>query len=190
MTTEENAMMGRVIEALGGSAAEQEQGEGAGTILSISASLYGSSPVDDDVTRPTGFDPHAAALFESIVEAAFLVANADGDFDATERAVFEEIVLRSCDGSVKREQVAALVADLEEMLAEDGLEKRARMVAMTVTRPDQAVEVLRVSALIAFASEGVSEVERDVLQALASHFSLSPAAVDEAVEQARTVIEG
>ena len=189
MTTSDEALMSRIVEALGGREAADED-PSSGTILSISAALYGSVPDDEDVTRPTGFDPQAAALFESIVEAAFLVANADGDFDATERAVFEKVVVLSCGGSVKPAQVGALVEDLTEMLEEDGLAKRAEMVARTVTRKEHCEEVLRVAALIAFASEGVSDVEREMLDAIRGNFDLPPGAVDEAIETARKVVEG
>jgi len=49
-----------------------------GSILTVSAGVYGARPVTDETTIPTGFDPHAAALFEAIVEAAYLVATAAG----------------------------------------------------------------------------------------------------------------
>ena len=46
----------------------------------------------DEATVPTGFDPVAVALFEAIVEGAFLVAFADGVFDDEERKTFERVV--------------------------------------------------------------------------------------------------
>src|SRR5271165_2110300 len=62
------------------------------SILSLAAASYGARP-SEDATVPTGFDPLAVALFESIVEGAYLVATADGVFDAEERRVFERVVL-------------------------------------------------------------------------------------------------
>lgn len=128
-----------------------------------------------------GFDPAGAALFEAVVESAYLVAAADDDFDATERAAFEHVVLSACKGSVSPEQLGALLADLESLREEDGTDKRVRMVARTVSEPDHAREVLRIAALIAHVSEGVSDVERAVLQRMAAEFRLAPAAVDEAL---------
>ncbi|HEX3595241.1 MAG TPA: tellurite resistance TerB family protein [Polyangiaceae bacterium] len=160
--------------------------EGAtGSILSISGAQYGSLPADEDVTRPTGFDPQAAALFEAVVESAYLVASADGVFDDTERAAFEHVVLSACNGSVTQAQLRALLADLADLREEDGPDRRAKMVARTVTRPEQAREVLRVAALIALVSEGVSDVERGILERLASEFRLAAGAVEAALEEAR-----
>ena len=52
----------------------------APSILALCAAAYGARP-QEEATVPTGFDPHAVALFESIVEGAYLVARADGVFD-------------------------------------------------------------------------------------------------------------
>lgn len=158
-------------------------GDVGGSLLTLSGEKYGSHQGEDDLTQPTGFDPQAAALFEAVVEGAYLVANADGDFDATERAAFEQVVLTACGGSVSESQLRALLADLEDLLAEDGPEKRARMVARTIGKPEQAREVLRVAALIARISEGVSEVERKTLDRLASEFHLPDGAVDAALAE-------
>src|ERR1044071_9818376 len=68
-------------------------GTAKASILSIAAASYGWKSGGDEVTQPTGFDPEAARLFESVVEAAFLVANADGEFDVTEQAAFRHVVV-------------------------------------------------------------------------------------------------
>jgi len=164
-------------------------GAGQGSILSIAAAQYGSHQGEEDLTQPTGFDPRAAALFEAVVEGAYLVVNADGEFDATERAAFEHVVLAACAGKVSEAQIRALLTDLADLREEDGSDKRVRMVARTVTRPDQAREVLRVSALLAQVSEGVSDVEREVLGKLAAEFGLDAGSVDEAVGEARRALE-
>src|SRR3954468_13785035 len=98
------------------------------SILAQAASSYGARPIIDEATVPTGFDPAAAALFEAVVEAAFLVANSDGVFDDDERAAFQSVVAEACNYLVQEDQLEALLADLSEQLAEDGIEKRARMV--------------------------------------------------------------
>lgn len=162
--------------------------EGAtGSILTISASRY-SAQVDEDLTQPTGFDPQAAALFEAVVESAFLVANADGNFDDVEQDAFKQVVLAACGTTVGEGQLTALLADLACLLEEDGVDKRVRMVAKTVARPDQARDVLRVAGLIAYVSEGVSEVEREVLTRLARAFELDEDAVDATLEDVKQVL--
>src|SRR5580658_5068766 len=113
------------------------------SILSVAAVSYGARPVGD-ATVPTGFDPVAVALFEAIVEAAYVVANADGVFDAEERRVFEQVVTAACGGAVAPHQIHALVSDLDDQLREDGVDRRIEMIATSVMKKDHAREVLRV----------------------------------------------
>jgi tellurite resistance protein len=159
------------------------------SILTVAAASYGSRHQDDEVTQPSGFDPDAAALFEAIVEGAFLVAHADGDFDNAERAAFQHVVVSACRGKVLERQVVALLADLEDQLQEDGIDKRCKMVARAVNKPEQASEVLRIAALIAQVSGGVNDEEKQVLSQLADEFGLEGVALDAALAEASTVLE-
>jgi tellurite resistance protein len=163
-------------------------GTSKASILSIAAASYGWKSSGDEVTQPTGFDPEAARLFESVVEAAFLVANADGEFDEAEQSAFRHVVVTACSGLVVERQVSALLADLTDQLAEDGLDKRVHMVSKTIVREDQAREVLRIASLLAHVSGGVSDVERAVLGKLASELKLDTNAVDAAVKEASSVV--
>lgn len=158
------------------------------SILTRAAKLYGTRPTGDEDTPPTGFDPAAAALFEALVEGAFLVAHADGHFDDEERAAFEQVVLAATDHHVDAGQVAALLADLEASYQEDGADRRIQFVARTVPKPEQQHEVLRVAALIGYISGGVSDVERATMEKLASNFGLDASAVDKAIEAARAAV--
>jgi tellurite resistance protein len=157
------------------------------SILSLAAVSYAAKPAED-ATVPTGFDPAAVALFEAIVEGAYLVATADGVFDEDERRAFEHVVVAACGGSVEPKQISDLVGDLADQLQEDGLDRRLAMVAKTVNRPEQAGEVLRIAALLAHSSDDVSGVERDVLGKLASAMKLGEGAVDEALADVRKAI--
>ena len=156
------------------------QGSSDRSILMLAAAAYGARPTDES-TVPTGFDPFAAALFESIVEGAYLVATADGIFDEEERGTFERIVAAACGGAVPQSHVAALVSDLADQLEEDGLDRRIQRLAEGIQRDEQALEVLRIATLIAHASEDVSDVERSVLEKLATACSLPEGAVEGAL---------
>jgi tellurite resistance protein len=158
------------------------------SILAQAASSYGARPIVDEATVPTGFDPAAAALFEAVVEASFLVANSDGVFDDDERAAFQSVVANACGNVVQISQLDALIADLCEQLAEDGIDKRARMVARTIQKTEHQVEVLRIAALMAHISGGVSDQERHVLEQLARGFGLPPTAVDDALKESEGVL--
>jgi hypothetical protein len=89
----------------------------------------------------------------------------------------------ACSDKVTPPQIAALLADLENLVKEDGVDKRVSMVAKTIRTPEHAREVLRISALIARVSKGVSEVERNVLEKLRSEFGLETSAVDAALRE-------
>lgn len=159
------------------------------SILMLAAASYGSRPTDE-ATVPTGFDPNAAALFEVIVEGAYLVATADDVFDEEERKAFERIVTAACGGTVAQRHVGDLVADLADQLKEDGLDRRVSRIAAGVTRKEHAREVLRIAALVAQVSEDVSEVERQVLDKLAAAFGLEPGEVDLAFEDVKKALAG
>jgi len=176
------SLVGRVANLLRQPPAYAERGV-QGSILFAAANSYGAR-TPEDITQPTGFDPEAARLFEAIVESAYLVANADGDFDATERVTFEHVVLAACEGKVAERQITALLEDLHEQLAEDGFDKRVQMVARSISKPEHAREVLRVASLLAHVSGGVSGVERGALERLAGELSLDLRALEEALDEA------
>jgi tellurite resistance protein len=154
------------------------------SILTLAAASYGSRPTDES-TVPTGFDPFAAALFEAIVEGAYLVATADGVFDDDERQTFERIVTAACGGSVPQGHVAALVSDLADQLAEDGADQRVDRLRHGVQRAEQAIEVLRIAALVAQVSDDVSDVERTMLAKIAVACGLEEGAVDKALSDVK-----
>jgi tellurite resistance protein len=157
------------------------------SILSLAAASYGARPADE-ATVPTGFDPLAVALFEAIVEGAYLVASADGVFDAEERKTFERVVTTACGGVVVEKQISALVSDLADQLAEDGLDRRLEAVAGQVHKKEHAREVLRIAALLAHASENVSDIERTVLVKLATACKLDAPEVDLALAEVKKVL--
>jgi tellurite resistance protein len=161
----------------------------ASSLLAQVATAYSAQPVIDEALDVAGFDPAAAALFEAVIEAAFLVANADGVFDAEERGAFQAVVATACDNVVQMRRLEALTADFAEQLAEDGAEKRARMIARAIADRRQQLEVIRIAGLMAQASGGVSDEERRVLDLLAQGFELDPGAVDEALAQAAAALE-
>jgi len=186
MSVPDESLLGKVATQL--SRPPSYAGSSKASILSIAVASYGCTSNVDEVTQPTGFDPEAARLFEAVVEAAFLVANADGDFDAAEQSAFRHVVVTACGGFVVERQVSALLADLGDQLTEDGMDRRVQIVARSVAREDQAREVLRIAALLAHVSGGVSHVEREVLGKLAGELKLQPSAVDAAVKEAASAI--
>jgi tellurite resistance protein len=158
------------------------------SILGLAAFSYGTRPADE-ATVPTGFDPLAVALFEAIVEGAYLVASADGVFDAEERKTFEKVVTSACGGVVVARQISDLVGDLEDQLIEDGLDRRIKAVAEQVHKREHAHEVLRIAALLAHSSEDVSPVERATLGKLALALGLDLTEVDVALGEVKRELQ-
>jgi tellurite resistance protein len=181
-------LLARVARAAPVPVASPEPGR-TGSILSLAAASYGSRP-SGDATVPTGFDPLAVALFEAIVEGAFLVANADGVFDDEERRTFERVVVAACGETVAPAQIASLVADLRDQLEEDGADRRIEAIARSITKKEHAYEILRIAALLAYVSEDVSEVERQVLGKLARRMDIGEREVDAALSEAKEVLAG
>jgi tellurite resistance protein len=85
--------------------------------------------------------------------------------------------------------VSDLLADLAILLAEDGLEQRIVVVGETVRRGDHARDVLRVAALMAEASCGVSEEERLVLEQLQQSFALGSDVLDAVLAEVRELAQ-
>lgn len=177
----------------GGATEVVRGGAAQGSILAQAAAVYGAKPDQPEATPGTGFDPVAAALFEALVEGAFLVAHADGVVDEEERAAFEQVVASAASAGTTPEGssaavVRALLADLESSLAEDGLDRRVEILAHAVTRPEHRSEVLRVAALVAHVSGGVSDPERTVMEKLAARLGMGPGDVDRAIRDAAAAL--
>ncbi|MDQ2643741.1 MAG: tellurite resistance TerB family protein [Myxococcota bacterium] len=183
----DSSLLTKVARKLGQAPAYAE-GPHPVSILSAAAGCYGLTADIEELTQPTGYDPDAARLFEAIIESAFVVAHADGEFDATEQATFRHVVLLACAGRVAERQVSALLADLSDQLAEDGIDKRIDVVGRAVRRPEQAREVLRVAALLAQVSGGVSQVERDVMSRIAKKLNVGESMVDEVLLEAKRAL--
>jgi len=159
-----------------------------GSILTVAAGVYGARPAAEETTIPTGFDPQAAALFEAIVEAAYVVSAADGVLDDSEREAFAQVVSEACGGAVDEDQIADLLADLRDHLREDGLDTRVGAIALAVLKPEHRREVLRMAGLLAHVSGGVSGVEKAVLEKLAAAFQLEPREVDAALDAVKSAL--
>ena len=190
MSTVGEGLLGRVVSSIASSVVPTPSGRSQKSILSQAADAFARRPTGAESTIPTGFDPRAASLFEAVIEASFLVAHADGEFDETERQTFERVVAEACENTVQRASLHALVSDLVDQLEEDGVERRIAMVSGVVEDEEHKLEVLRIAALMAHVSGGVHATERDILDKLAQGFGLSPDAVQQALDHAQRALNG
>lgn len=157
---------------------------GAPSVLRQSAMAFGNRPEGAEATMPTGFDPAASALFEAFVEAAFLVASADGEVDADERALLERVVVAACGEIVTATRVDALMSRLAKQVKAEGLDARLDVIAQATSRPDHAKEILRVAVIMGGVTEGVSASERGVLNKLAEKLHLEPETLENVLRAA------
>src|SRR5208282_6077586 len=111
-------------------------------------------------------------------------------FDPSERRAFERVVVAACGSAVAEDQISALVSDLGDQLATDGLDRRIDAVARGVSKKEHAHEVLRVAAVLAQASQDVSPPEREVLSRIARACKMEPREVDAALDEVRRALGG
>ncbi len=161
------------IERLASVSMGQELGGLKGrSVIALAAAAYAAQPSVDSTT-PTGFDPFAVTLFEAIVEAAFLVATADGVFDDAEREVFARIVAASADHALPRSDLTGLIEELADNLSIQGIDKRVTRIAESVKRPEQKQALLRVCLLVALANDVISEPEEAIIGRLCNAMGVS-----------------
>ena len=160
----------------------------ADSILIVAAGSYGFRSGLDETTLPTGFDPQAAALFEAIVEASFLAATAGTAFDDAQTVAFRTAVFEACRGYVTLDTIDILTADLANQLDEDGLDCRIESVASTISPTEQQLDVLRIAILLAFASSGMSDCTRDVIEKIGAALKLKDVEVASVLKEVATAI--
>jgi len=112
MASDAESLLARVASSIARAAEQPGSGREQRSILTQAATAFARRPVGAEATIPTGFDPLAASLFEAVVEAAFLVAKADGVFDDAERRAFEAVVTEACQDTVQPASLHALVNEL------------------------------------------------------------------------------
>jgi tellurite resistance protein len=120
-----------------------------------------------------------------VIDLGVLVANADGTVDEHEREVLLQIFQTLLETKLSPEVVDALVTASVEVIKAAGDEPRARLVAAILGDCDAVEAGLRVALAIAFASEGLSDAERVVIDRIASAAGVTKARVEELVAEVR-----
>jgi uncharacterized membrane protein YebE (DUF533 family) len=167
----------------------REESTGA-SLIQTSSRIYAARPVQPNDTMRTGFDPRGAKLFRTLVEAGFLVANADDHFDAEERVAFAQVVAEACDEAVTGAMLDALMADLALELASSSIEDRVAVIVAATSNTEEQLAIFKVGVVMAYSSSGLSHSERAVLNDLAEGFDLdrstTTAILDRAAAQAES----
>jgi tellurite resistance protein len=125
-----------------------------------------------------------------VIDLGVLVANADGSIDAQERALLVDVFQTLLETKLTPEVVDGLISASAEVIEIAGSGPRSRLVAAILHDCDAAEPGLRVALAIAFASAGLSESERLVIDRIAASAGVPKARVDELVEEVRKHTDG
>jgi tellurite resistance protein len=125
-----------------------------------------------------------------IIDLGVLVASADGVVDDKEREILFDLFQTLLDTKLSAEVVEALVTSCVQVIEAAGPESRARLVAEILRDCDAVEPGILVALAVAFASEGLSQEERVVIERIADAAKLPRARLEEIVSRVRSVADG
>jgi tellurite resistance protein len=112
--------------------------------------------------------PRQSEVFRCAVEAGYLAARADGEFDDTERATIVRAVEILSVGAVIEWETEALLDECIARAKKDGADARAKAVGAELKELGQAEAGLLFAALVARATKGIDKREAEVLKVVAT----------------------
>jgi tellurite resistance protein len=119
-----------------------------------------------------------------VIDIGVLIASADGTVDARERVLLD-VFQALLETKLTPEVLHAVVSASLEVIEVAGAEARTRLVAAILQDCDAVEPGLRVGLAIAFASEGLSDAERSVIDRIARAAGVSRQRVDELEAEVR-----
>lgn len=120
-----------------------------------------------------------------IIDLGVLVAGADGKVDDGERAMLLDIFQALLETTLNAEVVDYLVTASLEVIEAAGAEPRARLVGAILKDCDAGEQGLLVALAVAFASEGLSSAERNVIDRIAEAAGVTPERVNALIAHVR-----
>src|SRR5262249_17908699 len=124
-----------------------------------------------------------------VIDIGALVANADGTVDDEELEMLRYLFDALLGSRLSKEALAHLVRASIQVILEVGLEPRARFLAEILLDCEAVEEGLTVALGVAFASEGLSEPERSVVEAIARAARVPRAELDALVQKVQRSME-
>jgi len=120
-----------------------------------------------------------------VIDLGVLIANAGGTVQVRERELLLEVFEALLETKLSPDVLDGLVSASLEVIEVAGAEARARLVAAILQDCDAVEPGLRVAIAIAFASKGLSDAERGVIDSIAAAATIPRSRVDELVEEVR-----
>ena len=117
--------------------------------------------------------PHQNEVFRAAVEAGYLVAAADGNFDETERETLTKAIEILSVGAVIEWEVETLLDECEARSEKEGAAKRAKAVGEELAKLGGAEPGLLLAAAVARATKKIDKKEAETLKALGAAAGLT-----------------
>lgn len=124
-----------------------------------------------------------------IIDIGALVANADGTVDEKELDMLRYLFDALLGARLGKDALAHLVRSSVQVILEAGIEPRARFLADILVDCDAVEDGLTVALGVAFASEGLSEPEQGVIDAIARAARLPRAKLEALVAKVQRAME-
>jgi len=117
--------------------------------------------------------PHQNEVFRAAVEAGYLVAIADGNFDDSERETLVKAVEILSVGAVIEWEVETLLDECEARSEKEGAAKRAEAVGGELKKLGSAEAGLLLATAVARATKKIDKKEAEVIKALGAAAGLT-----------------
>jgi uncharacterized tellurite resistance protein B-like protein len=127
-------------------------------------------------------------FFSGMLEAAFLVAGADGQISKEEIGSLSDMVAEVTGANVAPSELAGLVYEFATHLEEEGRGMRIQALANHVPDPTARREVLGFAALIALCDHDLAPSELFVLHSLAKGFGFEMETVNGIIRSIRAAL--
>lgn len=146
--------------------------------------------LDKKETAASSGESTAGHFLSVLVEAAYLIAAADGVVSPTERQTLAETIAHVLGGELPPGELVAMIDAFAATLASDGREQR--LVAMAHAAPDAAArrEAVSFAALIALCDRELVAEEREALDLLGASFGLDQQSVRDILNEVADSLNG
>jgi hypothetical protein len=124
-----------------------------------------------------------------VIDIGALIANADGSVDEEELEMLGYLFEALLGSHLGKEALRPLVRASLQVLLEAGLEPRARFLTEILVDCHAVEEGLTVALGVAFASEGLSNAERDIISTMAKCARMPQKQLDALIEKVRSRME-
>jgi tellurite resistance protein len=128
-------------------------------------------PLVDALAAKLGDTDEAAT---ATVDLAVLVAAADGTIDAAEKAALAVMLESIMRGAVATQVIRHLIRESKNQIEAAGADARARSIGHLLANQGAVDEGLRLALAIAYASEGLAAVERELIATIGKAAGVSP----------------